>query len=105
MMSEVLPNPIGWWVCTAARQTLILISPRLVGLSLDNYIRRVALIPTPPADQLRETLRLIDSGELPVPDRLALVATYAIANGCVDLETLSLTEQGRRVWTILGGAR
>lgn len=60
---------------------------------------------TPPPAQLAKTLRLIDAGQLPVPDRLSDAATYAITNGCVDLETMSVTEMGRRVLAILGGAR
>jgi hypothetical protein len=57
----------------------------------------------PPPGQVVEVLRLIDAGELPVPDRLSGAATYVIVNGCVDLDAMSLTEQGRRMLTILGG--
>jgi hypothetical protein len=49
-----------------------------------------------PADQLAEVLRLIDAGKLPAPGRLADVAQKAAMYGCVDLDTLTLTDWGRR---------
>jgi hypothetical protein len=60
---------------------------------------------TPQPSHLVEVLRLIDTGRLPVPDRLSEVATYAIAEGCVELESMSLSERGQRVLAILGGGR
>jgi hypothetical protein len=45
-----------------------------------------------------------DDGALPVPGWLADAATYALANGLVDLETHTLTSEGRRVLVILGAA-
>lgn len=58
---------------------------------------------TPPSDQLRGALRRIDAGQVPVPDDLSAAATYAVVSGLVDLDTMSLTDQGRRVLAILGG--
>ena len=61
------------------------------------------MIPTPPADQLREALRLIDAGRMPLPERLADAASYAVLNGCIDLDTKTLTDKGRRVLDIMSG--
>lgn len=58
-----------------------------------------------PADQFAEALRLIGAGGLPVPGRLADAAQKAVLDGCVDLDTWTLTDQGRRVLAILGGAK
>jgi hypothetical protein len=57
-----------------------------------------------PADQFAEVLRLTGAGKLPVPNRLADAAQKAALEGCIDLDTLTLTDQGRRVLAILGGA-
>lgn len=58
-----------------------------------------------PPNQLAEALRLIDAGSLPLPDRLSNAGTFLVIEGCVDLDSKSLTDQGRRLLTMLGGGQ
>jgi hypothetical protein len=59
---------------------------------------------TPPIEQLAEVLRLVDAGKIPVPGHLADAAAYAVTNGLIDLHARALTDEGRRVLAIVGGA-